>query len=270
VIPDPSLVVLDPSGKTSRASIVRRGIGRGGPSRSGGRNRAGIGRAIRDRIHGAHDPSGKTNRVSIGHLVRRLPGRSREATRAARTGDRNLNGGTSLAAIDPVIRVPRGRSGVTKRVTSVREGRSPIGEINPATTVRVILDRIHAAHGPNGKISRASIVRLEIVPEGRNLNGGTSRRAIGHRARSQPGGIDRKVIVRVVRNPNGEIVRRAIDLADRSLNGRTATSHARHGRMDPMVLPRVTRRRAKIAGDVTGGPAASTKIRAIGSRCRAT
>jgi len=161
---------------------------------------------------------------------------------------------------------------VTNRVTSVREGRHPSGETNPGTTVRAIRDQIHAAHGPNGKINRASIVRREIVPGGRNLNGETGRRAIGHRARSQPGGIDRKVIVRVVQNRSGEIVRREIVLADRNLNGRTATSHARHGRMDrsPTVLPRVTRRRAKIAGDVTGGPAASTKIRAIGSRCRAT
>ena len=58
----------------------------------------------------------------------------------------------------------------------------------------------------------------------------------------------------------------------RARSRRGATSRARRDRMarSPMARRRATRRRGTIGADVTGGPAASTRIRAIASRCRAT
>ncbi len=200
-------------------------------------------RVIRDRIHAAHGPSVKTSRASSDHLVRRHAGRSREATRARR----------SRGAAKAARTVVPSRSGETGSKVIAREGRSPSGETNPATTVRVILDRTRAAHGPSGKTSRASIGRLAIVPEVPSPRGRTATSRVttvrvnsdrSHAPRGPSGKTNRASIVRLDQSPPGEIDRRGIGQKEivpegRSLNGRTAVS--------PHGLARRSRAAAKAA-----------------------
>ena len=224
-----------------------------GPSPSGRTGRGTIARAIRP-------PSPGSLRGRATARPRPLARRSRLAAKAASLAAEAGNGETSLTAID-------------------REDPNPSGRIEDRSRNGAI---VRKAIGPRDRSLRGRT-------GARNRSGATSRRAIGRADRSRSGSnvirerpapihadpapngrTSRGTIGLLDRNPHGGIGRRAIDRVDRSRSG--GTNHAHRALMvrSRTALRGATRLNARTGEVVTGGPGVSTRIRAIGSRCRAT